>query len=285
VADSVTLRFQGRFLHVQRKGVTSVVAPRFPHVEAHHPFMSIKHSGVLFAQGKQRRTTLEPTYRILSDDPSVDAQVVVWDLTGVQVRIDSKPSRSAGVKGHDCEVASVQALEKNEGRKAELHFDSLKPGDSLTNTVIDLFGPAEAQAGPQVPTYFFSKEDVAVTKPRKVLKKGTKKELTIRPADRVEYEAQLLEPTLTISAFDATGARLGLVRVKSGAVVCFSNWCPKISDMPEVDLEFSRYYDLLQTHNPGALVPFMDVGESATGALPRLTEGIPCYQQSRIEIP
>ena len=97
MADSVTLRFQGRFLHVQRKGVTSVVAPRFPHVEAHHPFMSIKHSGVLFAQGKQRRTTLEPTYRILSDDPSVDAQVVVWDLTGVQVRIDSKPSRSAGV--------------------------------------------------------------------------------------------------------------------------------------------------------------------------------------------
>jgi hypothetical protein len=283
VADNVTLRFQGRFMHVQKAGVTSVVAPRFPHVEAHHPFMSIRHSGVLFAQGKQRRTTLEPSYRILSDDASIDAQVVVWDLTGLQVQIDSKPSRAAGVAGRNCEVASLQDLEKNEGRKAALNVNALKPGDGLANAVIDLFGAAEADASPQVPTYFFSKEDVAVTAPKKVLKKGTKQDLTIRPADRVEYVAQLMDSTLTLSFFDASNARVGLVRVKSGAVVCFSNWCPKISDTPDVDLEFSRYYDLLETHNPGALVPFMDIGQSSSGAAPRLAEGIPCYQQAKIK--
>jgi hypothetical protein len=290
--DKVSLRFQGRFLYAEdrSKKTLSVVAPRFapePFGE-HRPLMSIRHASVLFkvgADGEKRQvTTLNPAFRILSESTDADPQVLVWDLTGLKVKYVTSSAANGGlttttVGGKTIEVVGLDRLEDNETRRAT-RKDDLIPGTDWANAVVQVTDMGAATAVEPIPYSYSHESIVRAGQPPKAVKdrNNPNKDLIKHPAERVDFDITIPEPGddahLTLM-FEKRGSPIGEVCVKKGGIVCFSNACAEIHEPPQVDLEFSRYYDMLQMHHKDALIPFDD-------SLVTLIEGIPCYQQSQV---
>lgn len=284
----VTFRFHGRFLHVQHLTDTlqpakiSVVAPRFPAnaMGVHQPLMSINHRDVVFQGGnpKSAVTTRNPSFRVLTDRSDDDAQLLVWDLTGLTVRYRGSGTSQVGL---EAAVPNLAALEDNENRSAALKVEALDPGQEiLSNAVIEMFAEGSGIAKSSA-RYKFSQEDKAKEGvPTPVLKKGTKTDLESSPPELVDFSVDVPpigDQWIVLEFFNGPGNPVGQIGVRANRTVCFSNNCPTLHETPETDLEFSRYYDLLAKHDPEALIPFLPQPA-------RLTEGVPCYLQSGIQV-
>src|SRR5688572_28747922 len=108
----------------------------------------------------------------------------------------------------------------------------------------------------------------------------TNAELTERLAESVDFtvtcEEKVLDtPVLTLTFANASGEPVGLVTVNDGATVAFSNLCAPLHEPGDHDLEFSQYYNLLETSpGPDGLVP--SYGDTA------LSEASPCVGKARI---
>lgn len=287
---AVTLRFQGRFVHVVDKAnkILVVVAPRFaptPFGE-HRPLMTIRHSGVLFktgSEGSRRQvTTFDPAFRILSDDLGADdPQLMVWDLSGLEVEYltpDAKGELVPTMNGGDkIEVVGIDALETSQKRPAK-RKDELKPGTDWANAVVRVRDRAEATATGAV-AFQFSRQSLikAGQSPEPATDLNTGETLFRNPAEIVHVSvtppaAEEGDDTHLLLRFKKGNKVVGDVCVRDGAIVCFSNACAPIHEPTGIDEEFSRFYDMLEAHNVDALIPFSDEGG--------LIEGIPCYQQS-----
>jgi hypothetical protein len=296
----VTLRFQGRFLYAEhtKNKTLDVVAPRFPTAtfDEHRPMMSINHESVKFKDGARVITTFDPSFRIMSDREVRDPQVMVWDLTGVTATYATAEKANGEVmpgegkfdgKTVPIDIFGVDTLEANEERPAKRKDDNvLIAGHDWASAIVKVTHQGKATTvGESVP-FRYSEEDRAVAKdPAAVNELGKQTDLVNFPAERVDFAVKPTKPAAyLVLSFKRGRKELGDVCVSPGGVVCFSNSCADIHEPIGVDLEFSRYYDMLEKHHAKALIPWdgqsPDKGELRAKAI--TIEGIPCYQQSRL---
>ena len=88
------------------------------------------------------------------------------------------------------------------------------------------------------------------------------------------------QQTMTLTLTDEHDAVVGRVTVKGDSVVSFSNLCPPLPRLQTYDLEFSRYYDLLDS-GPAAGSRIIPKEPTTTS----LGEGADCWVQARVTHP
>lgn len=281
----VTLRFYGRFVHAEaRRGggsakKMSVIAPTFePRFGRHQTLMTIQRNQVQYGG---RQTTLKPMLRTTSAGPILDAELLIWDLSGLTVAYGVSSDVQLRTEGGD--VLELRELESLRGRQASLSRSALQARvGGVANAVIEVTA-GEGVARPVLEEkVLLATEALALANMASIATAEkdpvTGKEIEKTPADLIEYTVTLPEerdPLLTLSFADAGGTHLGVVTVKAGATVGFSNVCSDLHTPRHFDLEFSQYYGLLQA-SPGTdgLIP--------VGLPGALGEGIDCDIQSHI---
>ena len=288
---AVTLRFHGRFLYGERPdGSFEVMAPAFgPEFRPHRALMSVAqmdlqfHAQAAIGTARPQITTLDPMIRTASHHDEENPQVLIWDLSGLRV---SYEAATPVTLGQEPQIVALETLEeaRAEGGGAELDSRALTADPhGRTQAVVKVSaGTGTAVANVEAPMAFVKAADVGNEEGLSFAKTpGAESDLTIMPADLVKF---LVEPPataqgthLTLKFSSASEAVVGMVSVKDGGTVSFSNLCAPIHEPGATDLEFVQYYDLLQD-SPGmdGLVPHEATGNS---------EGPCCVCAARIRIP
>ena len=309
---NVTFRFYGRFVYAEAMNGDdpanriSAIAPNFDvkRFGKHQALMSIQRDLVDFGDDGQG-TTLPPSFRMVTDRPEItDAELFVWDLSGLKVTYDLKGPVSLTEAPREeseatkdlpprrvLDLESLEALRK--GPKPELALTALRSdARGRTNAIVEL----TAGVGVAKPIIESSvqlvKESDAIAardaelqaaqggKPVKVdipvvLENG--EPFKAVPADLVEFRVPLRDRTLTLTFLNSGDEKVGVVTVKSETTVAFSNLCCDLRAPGLQDLEFSQYYQLLRTApGPDALIP-VEIDQTGLG------EGEDCDLQARLK--
>jgi hypothetical protein len=287
------LRFYGRFLFTPSGKSIAALAP---HLDAgsgaHQPLMTIAHRDIDFGKvGDAARTTFDPAFRHVVDgaiptqvpqNKSVSPEVLVWDVSGRVVRYQTSGAPTlANEPG--AELLKLSQLIAP-GRAPAVAAKALQPG-SLTNAVVELSGGrAEAKALMQNGDVQFTDEDKArahleaqaalvAGPPLDIATDASGAKIKKVPADLVEVTVDVAAATPSLRLTCDDDGR-DFVTVKDGAVVTFTNLCPNVQRPRRVDMEFSKYYDLLQNEPDKALVPMEPDGS--------LGEGMGCFNQAQV---
>jgi hypothetical protein len=231
--------------------------------------MSIRRDRVVVAR---TRTDLPPNEKILSDNPSVvEADTFVWHLDGrsVSFQMDSVgPGATLGLEDPArvvLDLAQLVDMKKQPGDpSAALSLDALSAtSNGRSQAVIKITrGTGVARRVVNDRVHLVTRVDamdggpaeqdqlLGPTNPR------TGRAQSIPTADLVEFTIPLqLREVFTILLTDPNGPRAGKVSVvpiesTTEIVVNFTHMCPDLPRNEAYDLEFGRYYNLLQNH-PG----------------------------------
>jgi hypothetical protein len=290
----VKFRLYGRFVYAEamQEGSdaasrVSVIAPNFDEqlFGRHQVLMSVQRGRVVFGDGA---TTAEPTTRLASAAPIEEAELLVWDLSGLRVTYGISAS-NVTLRPRSGEVLALPRLESLQGRTAELDPSALRPdANGISNAIIELTAgegvaaPALASASVLLSTVAAARDSLLDAQQTAVRDPDTQSAIEAVPADLVEFAIPLPNGqralTLTLTGADGTARR---VTVREGTTVVFTNLCSHLHAPRTFDLEFSQYYNLLKS-DPGAdaLIPV----ERPKGAMDPgpLSEGIDCIIQARI---
>ncbi|HLG54026.1 MAG TPA: hypothetical protein VI485_01770 [Vicinamibacterales bacterium] len=288
---AITLRFYGRFIFARHaNGTYSVLAPTFDlPFEAHRALMSIPQSSLkyldrdnLIGLPAMQITTLQPLLRTASHTNPLNPQVVVWDLAGLHVWYTAAAPANVtltSVKGDLIDLATIETVRTHPSPPppTELLPESLRANDSGvttaviaisqgTGTVNTACNTLEAFVDGGAAMVADLKErhpDVNIQGDPVVPKEDPQNpgsDFMRLPAEIVEFSMTGQPgpdgPVLTLQLTNNQGDLAGLVSVRDGTTISFSNLCAAIRRPGDSDLEFSRYYALLQTSPGGAgLVP------------------------------
>jgi hypothetical protein len=288
---AITLRFYGRFVFAKHaNGTYSVLAPTFDlPFEKHQALMSIPQPSLKYFDRDNpiglpttQITTLQPLLRTASHNDPLHPQVVVWDLAGLRVSYTAAAPAGVTLKSPTSvlpDLATIEAVRTNSTTPPaiELRPDSLRPndcgvtaavvvvaqGDGTVKTACDTMETFVDGGAAMVADIKERHPEVKIQGDPVVPKKDPKNpsnDFALLPAEIVEFEmtgqAGPEGPVLTLQLTNSRGDHAGVVSVRDGATISFSNLCAAIRLPGDSDLEFSRYYALLQTP-PGdaGLVP------------------------------
>jgi hypothetical protein len=280
---SVTLRFHGRFLYGQHEnGSFSVMAPAFKDpFKTHHPLMSIAHDYLCFladdvGDGRRPVTTLDPWFRIASHSDDSNPQVLVWNLNGLNVSYQGEEKVTLPQQPAIPDLAVLEEARHAPAPKVSEAALTAR-ADGPTSAIVNVTaGRGDAVASAPSPTHFIVAKDHDTPGAPLAATADGKSDLTILPADLIKFSVEPRttdEGTFLALEFSRGTERVGTVAVKDGGTISFSNLCSPIAIPASTDLEFTRYYDLLE-NSPGdsGLVP-----RDATGG----SEGSCCVCKAR----
>ncbi len=290
----IKFRFYGRFVYAEAlpEGSSaasriSVIAPHFDEASfgRHQTLMNIQRGRIMFGD---KATTLEPTMRLASAAPIEDAELLIWDLSGLRLTfgVSQAPVTLTPTSG---EVLALPRLEALRGRAAELNPAALNAGSpGISNAVIELTAgtgvasPALVRDNVLLSTVAAVQENLLSAQQQAVRDPDTDSAIEATPADLVEFVVPLPEDrkalVMTLTGADGVARR---VTVLAGTTIVITNLCSQLHAPRKFDLEFSQYYNVL-TSDPGrdALIPvepLRHVGDPGA-----LGEGIGCDIQARI---
>jgi hypothetical protein len=308
----VTLRFYGRFFYAEAmRGETpanhiSAIAPNFDtkRFGQHQCLMTIQRDRVAFGS-EGELTTLQPTFRNVSNVPNiVEAETYVWDLAGLRVTYPQRGEvslkalpRGGGAGTPDPQVLDIGQLEQLAQRGAPSLAESARVPDAhgpanaivevtsglgvakpvleqtvqlATDTEIKRAEQAAREAGAGVK---------AVDVVRTIRVPGTETPVAAIPADLVEFDVPLgKEESLTLEILNGRDELAGVVTVKAGTTIAFSNLCVEIRPPQFQDMEFAQYYTLL------AEAPKQDVLIPVDANRTVFSEGQDCDIQTRLQV-
>jgi hypothetical protein len=299
---AVTIRFHGRFVFAGHDNGFSVLAPHFDAPFAPHralmsiPFDQLKFFNVDAGSNRKQITTLHPMLRIAERGDAKTPQVLIWDLSGLRVTYSTAPGPAT--LGGDARVIELSTLEaaRHASRAPRLADSALKPdARGRTSAVIEIAGGEGVGITPLTTNSKFvnggharlaelAQKGLATAAP--VLSfvpdpADENQDLKALLAESVDFAVEATQdaegPVLTMSFANASGEVVGLVTVRDGAAVAFSNLCAPLHEPSDNDLEFSQYYNLLQD-SPGddGLIPSNDDPGG-------LSEQFPCVTATRIQ--
>jgi hypothetical protein len=268
----------------------TVLGPKFVREAfgAHQAHMSVRRDRLVFRAGAEGQspalTTVRPAFKMLTDAGLEQAEVFVWDLAGL--KISYPVSGEVTLNGSEL-LADLRELETLAGRpEPTLGQAALQTGPAGTaNTLVEVtagVGTATRVITTAGAYRFVTETDALDNDPDNDVEvaDGTGKPVEKPLADIVEFVVAVPagQTRLTLTLSHANGQAVGIVSVREGTTVSFSNLCTPIPRRHLYDLEFSQYYDLLA--NPPAtgdrLVP-------KAPPVPTLAEGVDCYVQAQIE--
>jgi hypothetical protein len=316
----VTLRFYGRFFYAEAmRGNTpanliSVIAPNFDARQfgKHQTLMTIERRQVAFGVAGEL-TTLPPKLRNVSDVSDITrAESYIWDLSGLLVSYDLSgpvsltelPQTQAGAPlaagVGDSRVLDMAELESLLQRpEPTLRADALHPSaKGISNAVITVTSGvgtatpviengielATEREINRVKTLARDTGGVTTASIKTIPLPGSTSPFSAVPADLVEFQVPLPadRPQVLMLQFrNSAGNEVGLVTVRDGTIVSFSNLCSEIRRPQFQDMEFTQYYSLLDgPPKPEILVP-VDVTANAGGVS---SEGADCDIQARLRV-
>jgi hypothetical protein len=313
---NVTLRFYGRFFYAEamRNGKPAnrmlAIAPNFDAklFGKHQALMTVERKQVSFGAAGEA-TTVQPKFRNVSDVKDITkAEYYVWDLSGLRVSyglegpVSLKPQQrnKSEEKKHqssgDRKVLDVAELERLMNRpKPTLVQNAFTPDASgVSNAIIEVTS-GEGIAKPVLENGIelatsgeIKRADAARVGGgsaviQTIPNPGTDQPVRAVPADLVEFEVPLKAgaSALRLKFQDGSGKDVGIVTVKAGTTIAFSNLCSEIRKPEFQDMEFTQYYGLLSSAPPKAEV-LVPVDAAATGG-GNLSEGADCDIQARLE--
>jgi hypothetical protein len=290
----VMLRFYGRFLWTDVPGGGYLaMAPRYDGGQLgaeHQPTMTIRHRDVQFSPRDSEPTTFDPVRRTVSLDAIatvateaelVSPETLMWDLAGRSVSF----GMSERVTLTEDPPAKLLLLRDLAGASAPV-ADAARRGAAQgpsTFTVAISAGQVRARSllsGADGEVKFATvAQTVNTPEGQDVLLTNA---AVRHPADLVEVRVTLPagQKTLKLTfAPEAEGSKEDepkVVTVKDGAVIAFTNVCAPLQKVHMVDLEFARYYMLLDAPPSGnELIPAIEPEPGGLG------EGMGCMNMAR----
>jgi hypothetical protein len=285
------LRFCGRFVFARHAdGTYSVLAPSFDlPFEAHRALMSVPQNSLKYFDRDKpiglpptQITTLQPLMRVASHTDPLNPQVLVWDVAGLHVSYTAAAPANVtltNVKGELIDLATVEKVRTHPAAPPaiELRPESLRANDCGVTTAVIAISRGTGTVKTACDTEeAFVDGGAAMVADLKARHPNVKIEgdpvkakedpnnpgsaFMRLPAEIVDFsmsgQAGPDGPVLTLRLTNNKGDLAGLVSVRDGATISFSNLCASIREPGDSDLEFRRYYALLQTP-PGdaGLVP------------------------------
>jgi hypothetical protein len=316
----VTLRFYGRFFYAEAmRGDTpanliSVIAPNFDARQfgRHQALMTVERKQVSFGVAGEL-TTLPPKLRNVSDVSDITrAESYIWDLSGLRVSYDlagpvsltELPQTQDGTPlaagFGDSRVLDMAELEGLLQRpQPTLRADARQPSaDGVSNAVIEVSSGigtatpviengielATNQEINRVKTLARSNGGVATASIQTIPVPGGTSPFAAVPADLVEFQVPLpadRPQILTLRCHDSTGTEVGIVTVREGTRVAFSNLCSEIRPPQFQDMEFTQYYSLLDGPAKAEVLVPVDVTANPGGGS---SEGADCDIQARLRV-
>jgi len=285
----VTLRFQGRFVYAlssTTKRIT-VMAPDFSgRFARHQPLMTIAASHLVFTNPNMPGllTSLDPTYRVSVETEDLRrAETFVWDLAHRSVSYDVTEGvqLNSGVNesGEPVEVLDLGLLAKLTGQTATLRPDAAEQAMAVIEVTAGI-GTAKLVFPNLTKSKFVTVADDASGPPDTPIKNAEAEDQETLVAEVVDFVVTLPGslPFLTLT-LTPPGGKAGTVTVKRGGTICFSHMCAALHPRQRNDVEFSRYYDLLDMPaNADRLIPVEPPPPKA------LAEGMDCYAAAQIRI-
>jgi hypothetical protein len=249
--NEMTLRFYGRFVMVERVGKDGTLTLTFlmPNMtfggsrfREHHAFMTIPRHAV---QHLDKKTTIEPTFRSMTDGPAKEAEDFIWNLAGWDVDLGLTGGVTLEMKDKR-ELPDLSELEARMKRTATLKGDLSPSMDGIVSAAIHVGGGAgEGRAAfPTHPCVFIPLNG----------KKPLGKPASSEQIDIIDFTVSVPdEHTLTLTRGDEIHKITVLGDTKP--TIALSNLCNELPHEIDLDREFGQYYHVLEVVKDDRLVP------------------------------
>jgi hypothetical protein len=258
-------RFYGRFVLARERhnasytGRVSMLAPNLfvPKLSGvHTPVLAISRGAV---SSDPKKTTVEPTLRTIPGPKDIDAEFLLWNLSGTAVEVRATGGFTLKPKDPLLNLSRLEGFQK---RTAVLDPTNLKPGDKVGATIAVAAGVGESRANFENSIHFIA-SDVAKAG-------GTTKTKTDDDAKQFAdwFEVKIgVDGIVDSEGIEHADLELRLSGSMSGAIhingvdgtqVSFSNLCnscPRTAR--DFDIEFDGYYSLLTTTAENRLLPMV----------------------------